>query len=90
MRNKATTDLTDGNMVRPGKAFAETKRAGEQARAGVSDVAGQLRSTVKSSVAGLKDAAKKVSESVGAASASRGSTASEKPSAKASADSDGK
>ncbi|WP_237162341.1 histidine phosphatase family protein [Mycolicibacterium fortuitum] len=90
VRNKATTDLTDGNMVRPGKAFAETKRAGEQARAGVSDVAGQLRSTVKSSVTGLKDAAKKVSESVGAASASRGSTASGKPSAKASADSDGK
>ncbi|MCA4753467.1 hypothetical protein ABFV47_16845 [Mycolicibacterium fortuitum] len=45
---------------------------------------------MKSSVTGLKDAAKKVSESVGAASASRGSTASEKPSAKASADSDGK
>ncbi|WP_454789745.1 histidine phosphatase family protein [Mycolicibacterium lutetiense] len=86
VRGKGAADLTGGNLVRPGKAFADTKRAGEQVRAGVSDVADQLRSTVKSSVSGIKDAAKKVSESVGAASTSRGGAASEK----ASADSDSK
>lgn len=86
VRGKGATDLSSGNLVRPGKTFADTKRAGEQAHTGVSDAAGQLRSTVKSSVAGIKDAARKVSESVGAASASRGGAASEK----GSADSDGK
>ncbi|MGA5540855.1 histidine phosphatase family protein [Mycobacterium sp. NPDC051198] len=86
LRGKGATDLSRGNLVRPGKAFADTRQAGEQARAGVSDVAGQLRSTVKSSVTGIKDAAKKVSESVGAASTSRGGAAS----GKGSADSEGK
>ncbi|MFV8241238.1 histidine phosphatase family protein [Mycolicibacterium peregrinum] len=86
VRDKGATDLSSGNLVRPGKTFADTKRAGEQAHTGVSDAAGQLRSTVKSSVAGIKDAARKVSESVGAASASRGGAGSEK----GSADSDGK
>ncbi|MEW2480597.1 histidine phosphatase family protein [Mycobacterium sp. NPDC049093] len=86
LRGKGATDLSRGNLVRPGKAFADTRRAGEQARAGVSDIAGQLRSTVKSSVTGIKDVAKKVSESAGAASTSRGGAAS----GKASSDSDGK
>lgn len=81
VRGKGATVLSSGNLVRPGKTFADTKRAGDQARSGVSDVAGQLRSTVKSSVAGIKDAARKVSESVGAASASRAGAASEKGSA---------
>lgn len=86
VRGQGATDLSSGNLVRPGKTFADAKLAGEQARAGVSDVARQLRSTVKTSVTGIKDAAKKVSESVGAASTSRGGAASEK----GSADSDGK
>lgn len=84
VRGAGATDLRAGNMVRPGKAFADAKRTGDQVRSAVSDAADQLRSTVKSSVGSLTGAAKKVSESVGAPSASRDTTGSEK----ASADSD--
>ncbi|MED5811566.1 histidine phosphatase family protein [Mycolicibacterium sp. 050232] len=84
VRGNGATDLTTGNMVRPGKAFADAKRTGEQVRTAVSDAADQLRSTVKSSVGSITGAAKKVSESVGAPSVSRDSAGSEK----ASADSD--
>ncbi|OMC34575.1 hypothetical protein A5740_09830 [Mycobacterium sp. GA-1841] len=81
VRGKGATDVTGGNLVRRGKAFTATKRADERLRSGGSDAGGQLRSTVKSSVTGLKDAAKKASKSVGAASASRGGAASGKASA---------
>ncbi|WP_235732476.1 histidine phosphatase family protein [Mycolicibacterium septicum] len=84
VRGNGATDLTAGNMVRPGKAFADAKRSGEQVRTALSDTADQLRSTVKSSLGSITGAAKKVSESVGAPSASRDSAGSEK----ASADSD--
>ncbi|WP_235677075.1 histidine phosphatase family protein [Mycolicibacterium porcinum] len=83
-RVNGATDLTTGNLVKPGKAFADAKRTGEQARTAVSDAADQLRSTAKSSVGSLTGAAKKVSESVGAPSASRDTAGS----GKASADSD--
>ncbi|WP_205865706.1 hypothetical protein, partial [Mycolicibacterium porcinum] len=83
-RVNGATDLRAGNLVRPGKAFADAKRTGEQARTAVSDAADQLRSTMKSSVGSLTGAAKKVSESVGAPSASRDTAGS----GKASADSD--
>ncbi|MFV8052578.1 histidine phosphatase family protein [Mycobacterium sp. 48b] len=84
VRGNGATDLTAGNMVRPGKALADAKRAGEQVRTAVSDAADQLRSTVKSSLGSITGAAKKVSESAGAPSASRDTAGSEK----ASADSD--
>lgn len=84
VRSNGATDLTTGNLVRPGKAFADAKRAGEQVRGAVSDAAEQLRSTVKSSVGSFTDAAKKVSESARVSSTSRGTAGSEK----ASADSD--
>ncbi|CRZ14868.1 fructose-2,6-bisphosphatase [Mycolicibacterium neworleansense] len=84
VRGNGATDLTAGNLVRPGKVFADAKRTGDQVKTAVSDAADQLRSTVKSSVGSVTDAAKKVSESVGAPSASRTSADSDK----ASADSD--
>lgn len=81
VRGNGGTDLTAGNMVKPGKAFADAKRAREQVRTAVSDAADQLRSTVKSSVGNLTGAAKKVSESVGAPGASRDTAGSDKSSA---------
>jgi len=84
VRGNGASDLTAGNMVRPGKAFTDAKRAGEQVRTALSDTADQLRSTVKSSLGGITGAAKKVSETAGAPSASRDTAGSEK----ASADSD--
>lgn len=80
-RANGATDLTRGNLVKPGKAFTDARRAGEQVRTAVSDAADQLRSTVKSSVGSIADAAKKVSESVGAPSASRDAAGSDKSSA---------
>lgn len=85
VRGNGATDLTGGNLVKPGKAFAEAKNAGERVRQTVADATDQLRSTVKSSVSGITEAAKKVSESVGAPSASREAADSDKPSAKVSA-----
>ncbi|WP_286174857.1 histidine phosphatase family protein [Mycobacterium sp. DL99] len=85
VRGNGATDLTAGNMVRPGKAFVDVKRAGEQVRTAVSDAADQLRSTVRSSIGSITGATKKVSESAGAPSASRDAAGSDK----ASADSDG-
>ncbi|MGV0805171.1 histidine phosphatase family protein [Mycolicibacterium setense] len=83
VRGTGATDLRAGNMVRPGKAFADAKRAGDQVRTAVSDAADQLRSTVKSSVGSIT-AAKKAPESAGAPTASRDDS----DSGKASADSD--
>ncbi|WP_207550713.1 hypothetical protein, partial [Mycolicibacterium setense] len=71
VRGTGATDLSAGNMVRPGKAFADAKRAGDQVRTAVSDAADQLTSTVKSSVGSIT-AAKKAPESAGAPTASRG------------------
>ncbi|WP_231396086.1 histidine phosphatase family protein [Mycobacterium sp. URHD0025] len=88
VRGNGGTNLTSGNMVRPGKAFADAKRAGDQVRTAVSDAADQLRSTVKSSVGSLTEASEKVSESVGAPSASREDAGSGKASRKAAAASD--